>query len=145
MFTLNFSAQEVISSQGESYSTSSGKIDFTIGEVVNQTIVGVNNDLTQGFHQPNLTVTGIKDFEENFKAAIFPNPVVNSLSINFEEIDQVYHLEALDLNGKLLFVKQLNSNNNVIDVSYLSAGVYIFALRNQENRILKTFKIKKNK
>jgi len=45
--------QEVVSTQGDSYTNASGSIDFTIGEVVINTGTGGTNDLTQGFHQTN--------------------------------------------------------------------------------------------
>ena len=53
--------QEVISSQGDSYSNASGSVDFTIGEVVIATGTDGNNDLTQGFHQTNWNFVGLED------------------------------------------------------------------------------------
>ena len=49
--TGTVSAQEVVSSQGDSYSN--GSIDFTLGEVIIATGTDGTNDLTQGFHQTN--------------------------------------------------------------------------------------------
>jgi hypothetical protein len=51
--TISVTAQEVVSTQGDSYSNSSGSIDFTIGEVIINTGTDGTNDLTQGFHQTN--------------------------------------------------------------------------------------------
>jgi hypothetical protein len=53
----SFSSQEVVSAQGDSYSNTSGSIDFTIGEVVINTGTDGNNDITQGFHQTNLATS----------------------------------------------------------------------------------------
>lgn len=50
---FSLTAQEVISTQGDSYTNSNGTIDFTIGETVINTFTNGNTTLTQGFHQPN--------------------------------------------------------------------------------------------
>ena len=47
-------AQEVVATQGDSYSNTSGSIDFTIGEVITATGSNGAADITQGFHQTNL-------------------------------------------------------------------------------------------
>ena len=53
------SAQEVVSSQGETYSNANGSIDFTVGEVIINTGSSGTNDLTQGFHQTNWDFLGV--------------------------------------------------------------------------------------
>ena len=47
---ISVSAQEVVATQGDSYSNASANIDFTIGEVIIDTGTDGTNDLTQGFH-----------------------------------------------------------------------------------------------
>ncbi|MFB0961844.1 MAG: hypothetical protein QMB20_11635, partial [Flavobacteriales bacterium] len=49
--TLGILSQEVVSTQGDSYSNASGSIDFTIGEVITATGTNGASDITQGFHQ----------------------------------------------------------------------------------------------
>ena len=51
--TLAVSAQEVVATQGDTYSNAIANIDFTIGEVIIDTGTDGTNDLTQGFHQTN--------------------------------------------------------------------------------------------
>ena len=51
--SLAVSAQEVVATQGDTYSNASANIDFTIGEVIIDTGTDGTNDLTQGFHQTN--------------------------------------------------------------------------------------------
>ena len=66
------SAQEVVSTQGDSYSNASGSIDFTLGEVIIATGTDGTNDITQGFHQTNWNFLGVEDFAPNYEATIFP-------------------------------------------------------------------------
>ena len=59
--SLNSLGQEVVSTQGDSYTNASGSIDFTIGEVVINTVTDGTNDLTQGFHQTNWNFLGFHE------------------------------------------------------------------------------------
>ena len=77
--TLSVSAQEVVSTQGDSYSNASGSIDFTIGEVVIDTGTDGTNDLTQGFHQTNWNFVGLDDNDPSYEAIIFPNPTAECI------------------------------------------------------------------
>ena len=72
--TGTVSAQEVVSTQGDSYSNTSGSIDFTLGEVIIATGTDGTNNITQGFHQTNWNFLGVEDFSPNYEAIIFPNP-----------------------------------------------------------------------
>jgi len=72
--TISVTAQEVVSTQGDSYSNASGNIDFTIGEVVINTGTDGTNDLTQGFHQTNWYFVGLEGHSPSYEATIFPNP-----------------------------------------------------------------------
>ena len=86
--SISVSAQEVVSTQGESYSNASAKIDFTIGEVVINTGTDGTNDLTQGFHQTNWNFLGLEDFAPDYQVTIFPNPTdrLNTRTNNFENV-----------------------------------------------------------
>ena len=44
-------AQEIISTQGDSYSNTAGTIEFTIGEVIIDTETNGPIGVTQGFHK----------------------------------------------------------------------------------------------
>jgi hypothetical protein len=57
--TLSVSAQEVVATQGDSYTNARANIDFTLGEVIIATGTDGNNDLTQGFHQTNWNFVGL--------------------------------------------------------------------------------------
>ena len=50
-------AQEVISSAGEHFESSSGSASWTIGETIILTLEGDENAVTQGFHQPAIIPT----------------------------------------------------------------------------------------
>jgi len=137
--TLAVSAQEVLSTQGDSYSSASANINFTIGEVVINTETNGANELTQGFHQTNWNLVGLEDHSLGFEAIIFPNPtseVLNIRTIAFENVTYTLY----DSKGKLILEDYLSGEQTPIQVSDLAPGSYSIILNNHK-RHLKTFRL----
>ena len=140
--SLSCSAQEVISTQGETLSNSQGSISYSVGEVVINTETDGDYDITQGFHQANWTFVGIEDFSPSYEASIFPNPTSELLNIKTELFDDVEYL-LYDVNGKQILKGKLTGKQTSIQVNHLSTGSYSLTLRNEEQN-LKTFKLVKS-
>jgi hypothetical protein len=147
--TLSVSAQEVISTQGASYSNTNGSIDFTIGEVVINTGTNGTNDLTQGFHQTNWNFLGVDDHAPAYSASIFPNPTEDVLTIKTSTFENVTYT-LYDAQGKKVMQDKLSAEQTPIQVSQLAPGAYslelIYEDRNQGPQSLpkqKTFKLVK--
>ena len=137
--SLAVSAQEVVSTQGDSYSNASGNIDFTIGEVIIDTGTDGANDLTQGFHQTNWNFLGVEDFAPNYEAIIFPNPTEDVLNIRTSAFENVTYT-LYDAQGKLVMQDKLSAEQTPIQVSQLAPGNYSITLSNGTQE-LKTFKL----
>ena len=79
------------------------------------------------FRNPNLSV------DEDNKQAVFvyPNPVSNLLNIHSEKHHDLINI--YDLNGRLLksFIPQSDSQENQIDVSQFSGGLYFIELKSE--------------
>ncbi len=105
------SAQEVVATQGDSYTNSNGSIDFTIGEVVINTGTDGSNDLTQGFHQTNWNFVSIEDHVPSYEAIIFPNPTSEVLTIRTSTFENVTYT-LYDARGKLVIQDKLSSATN---------------------------------
>jgi hypothetical protein len=73
------------------------------------------------------------------KIAIYPNPASNSIQINAKT---AYNLEVFDMYGKLI-KKHVASTKNVIDVSMLSNGIYLFKFSNNSSSTIKKIIISK--
>lgn len=139
--SLAVSAQEVVATQGESYSIANGSIDFTIGEVIIDTGTDGTNDITQGFHQTNWNFVGVEDFAPNYEAIIFPNPTEDVLNIRTSMYENVTYT-LYDAKGKLVMQNVLSAEQTPIQVSQLAPGNYSIILNNQTQN-LKTFKLVK--
>jgi len=139
--TISVSAQEVVATQGDSYSNASANIDFTIGEVVINTGTDGTNDLTQGFHQTNWNFIGVEDHAPSYEAIIFPNPTEDVLNIRTSTFENVTYT-LYDAVGKLVMQDVLSAEQTPIQVSQLAPGNYSIILNNQTQN-LKTFKLVK--
>jgi hypothetical protein len=136
---VSVSAQEVVSTQGDSYSNASGSIDFTIGEVIINTGTDGTNTLTQGFHQTNWNFVGLEDHLSSYEATIFPNPTLDVLNIRTSSFEGVTYT-LYDAQGKLVLQDLLASEQTPIEVSELAPGSYSLTLNNATQN-LKTFKL----
>jgi hypothetical protein len=137
--TLAVSAQEVVATQGDSYSNASANIDFTIGEVIIDAGTDGTNDITQGFHQTNWNFAGLEDFASDYDATIFPNPTEDVLNIRTSTFENVTYT-LYDAQGKLVMQDILSAEQTPIQVSQLAPGSYSLRLNNQTKN-LKTFKL----
>ena len=124
---LSVSAQDVVSTQGDSYSNTTGSIDFTIGEVVISAGTDGTNDLTQGFHQSNWNLVGLEDHSPSFVAVIYPNPTEDVLNIQSSTFENVRYT-LYDAQGKLVLEGTLNAEQVPIEVSHLAPGTYSLVL-----------------
>ena len=143
VINLAINAQEVISVQGASYSNSNGSIDFTIGEVVTATLINTNNILTQGFHQTNLTVLAVDDFDINFQARVFPNPTQDLLQLDILNFSGLNY-KVYDIQGRQLSIAKIDKKNTVINTSQYAKGMYLLVILNENKQKLKTYRIIKN-
>ena len=72
---------QVIASGGDHFKGSNAQISYTIGEPVIDTYQGSNAELTQGFHQTNLTIDGVEDLVDGYALEVFPNPTTQFIVI----------------------------------------------------------------
>jgi len=138
--TLAVSAQEVLSTQGDSYSNASGSIDFTLGEVVIVTGIDGNNDLTQVFHQTNWNFLGVDNHEQNFEATVYPNPMGTELYIQTENFEFMSYV-LYDATGRIVAENKLNALQTGIDVSTFAPSSYSLVLQDENQNKIKTFKL----
>ena len=142
-YSSSLFSQEVVSSQGDSYTNSGGSLDFTIGEVVTFTASNVENILTQGFHQTNWSFVNIENHVPSYEAIIFPNPAEDFLNIQASLYEDVSYI-LYDEMGKLILQGRLLTEKTSLEVSQLATGRYSLILNNSKEN-LKTFNIIKTR
>ena len=140
LLTTVLSAQEVISTQGDSYSNINNTLDFTIGETVIANVTDGTNELTQGFHQSFLVITSLEDLDVSFSVNIFPNPTSEIINLNIEKYEGItFHL--FDVAGKLLKEALVTEAKTTVTISNHPKGIYLLTLTQQDNKKIKTYKI----
>lgn len=140
--SISLSAQEVVTTQGDSYSNSSGSISFTLGETVINTGTDGVNEITQGFNQTKWFFVSLEDHALDYGVSVFPNPTQDQLNIKTENSLNVSYT-LYDSKGSLIYEDRLNAKLTTIEVSHLAAGNYSLVLYNKK-QILKTYKLIKN-
>lgn len=137
--TASVYSQDVVSTQGDSYSNVNGSIDYTIGEVVINTVSNGSNDLTQGFHQTIWQLVSIEKHVLEYDASLFPNPTEDVLNIRTAEFQDVT-FSLYDAQGKLVLQDKLVGDLTSVQVNQIKSGNYSLVLNNKTQK-LKTFQI----
>lgn len=163
---VNLSAQsiqnKVIASGGATYVKPTAQLEFTLGETFVQTFTKPTAIITQGFHQPSLTVARITDepnSEEvmsetipvrdmpepaNFKFNAYPNPVTNHLYI---EANGDYRGKAavivMDANGRTVQEVTLDGSQSTINFSGSTPGTYLVQVIDRTAGVQETFRVVK--
>jgi hypothetical protein len=140
--------QEVIACAG-GYNMSSDKsvsVSWTLGETIVPTLISGDGSLilTHGFQQ-KLIVASIEDkFADLVKVNVFPNPVNESINIQFENaIDKEISISLLNAEGKLVKTDQIETTAliKIINLQDLAAGVYY--LRLTKGNLVNVYKVVK--
>jgi hypothetical protein len=136
------SAQQVVSSNGDSQSAGIVDVSWTVGEAVIETLVGGSTILTQGFHQTKLTITAVSELLiPGLKIKVFPNPTQDFITVHFSEYIEGSRYLLYDLRGKLLENKLITSEDSEINMNKYASGPYILKLTNKSRQPIQTFQI----
>lgn len=84
-------------------------------------------------------VSKIKNLDANFD--VFPNPFQNHLVIQSTNILENHTIEIYNLMGEKVLFQILNHSKQVLDLSFLKSGIYIFVLKDNNQSIIGTQKI----
>lgn len=137
----------VISTSGKTFTGSTIKLDWTLGELNIKTESNAIESITQGFHQPYYKITSSNELSENIGTIkVFPNPIIESinLELQFNKIEKV-NITLYDFSGNLIWntIKEGNKIQVNKSISQLSTGNYVLKIEQIKKQFVKTFKIQK--
>lgn len=107
---------------------------------VSGNLIGNNFTATQARYRDRLrSFVGIKEEVQQLALSVFPNPTSTQLTIITSKNTESIKVELVDIQGKTVFVSNLNNNTNIInqhtlDVSGIAKGIYILNLSNLESK-----------
>lgn len=140
---------EVIGTAGSRATGTNTLIDWTMGEVAVTTVTSSNNIVSQGFHQPYLSILPTSIIKKPLiEVKVFPNPTSKQVHlISKEIIPPKSSLYLSNSEGKKLIELKLESGQNqwIIDLNQYPIGQYILTLEIASNSILQSYKIIKTK
>jgi len=136
-------AQRVVSSGGASFENFTSQIEYTVGEPVIQLLATSDCMLTQGYHQPTLSIIEVRHLNADFIAEVFPNPTVAVLKLKLEDFEGVSY-QVFNADGKALESNEVTNNLTSIDVATFSNGYYTLRLIDADNKKLKSYKFLKH-
>ena len=121
--------QYVFPVQGN-YNESPGMtLSWTIGETFIETVYLEDQIFTQGFQQSFLEIREVPNPAlASFDVQIFPNPTAGILNINIQNFGGFYHIEMLDITGKLLYKSKRSDANVELDLAAYASGQYFIRL-----------------
>ncbi|HET9055703.1 MAG TPA: T9SS type A sorting domain-containing protein [Chitinophagaceae bacterium] len=82
------------------------------------------------------TTTGIRDFINDKRITVLPNPVKDRLQIVNAINDKKLSLVIRDISGKVLYKKEAFKNNLEINVSNLGKAIYLVEIRDASQQLL---------
>ena len=74
-----------------------------------------------------------------------PNPMSDNATFMLQNIQPgKYTLSFLDMNGRVLMTKEINSVKELVSLQALNSGIYLYQLSDSRNRVLATGKVVKD-
>ena len=128
----------VVGSGGETFTGNGLSLDFTVGEIMTESISTTGLLLTQGFLQGPDRNTGIEEnLIEEKNIVVYPNPAVNRLYIlyNDEETKPV-SADIKDLQGRLVLRTDGGINPLYLNLEKLTPGFYTVSILFENHQII---------
>lgn len=138
-------SQEVIAGAGDHYNTGEISISWTLGETITETFKATDITITQGFHQPEITIVSIDDVViSGYDITAFPNPTKNFVTLRIEASDYSNLTYMLfDFNGKFINQNPVESHETLVSLEELDSALYFIRIM-KNNEILTSIKLIKN-
>jgi hypothetical protein len=141
--TFNLDRQ-LIDSAGDTQTSGSTIITWSLGEPIIGNMNNGNVKLTNGFHPLLKSQTlEVQDSSINLSVIISPNPTNDFLNI-YQQQNHDLKVSVFDISGKYIMQESFNFNEHKMDVRRLTKGVYIFYVQDQQTQKTNTYKIIKN-
>lgn len=130
-------------SSGGNFSGSGGTINFSIGQISYTNENGSGGMINQGVQQPfEIYLLGINNYPSILLTiTAYPNPTTSLVNLSITEyaIENLDY-KLLDLNGRLLFSKKIETADTQIQFENYPSGTYLLEITN-DYKTIKTFKI----
>lgn len=145
-FSSQISAQEIrsylISSAGASHMNENGALYISVGEPLNTEIQDGEIMISQGFLNMTILEQGSTATDDLIEEIIhtYPNPTIESITIEIPEISSSLTMEVFDESGRIIQKETLTEKVSNLSVTDWNAGTYYLNVRDGDKKS-KTLKI----
>ena len=94
---------------------------------------------SKGLNISTVEAAPLPDFYPKWlQAKVYPNPATSVINLYFEYDDRWIgrEMQILDISGKIVINKIINSKIQAIDVSRLNAGIYFIRLKKKKKNFM---------
>ena len=139
-------AQQSANTSGGDATGSGGSVAYSVGQVVYTSNNSPSGTVSQGVQQAyEIFLIGINETELNRSLSVFPNPIVDNLTLQISGYNnEKLSFNLYDIQGKLLNKGQIIAKQTQINTCSLPPATYFIKVLNQENKQVESFKIIKN-
>jgi hypothetical protein len=141
------SAQQSTLSSGGNATGTGGTSNYSVGQITYKTQIGTNGTVNQGIEHPlEIFTLGNDDFPEiTLMMSVYPNPTKAFVNLNIQNyaLDNLNY-QLFDITGKQIQSQKITTSETQISMENIAASIYLLNVFEQ-NKLLKTFKIIKNK
>lgn len=136
---------QVIATAGDFANGQGFTLAWTVGEVAVASFETPTVRLTEGFHQPDVYITSIRD-ELNLGVLVYPNPARHSFTLqkgNWSP-QSLHQLQIIDVMGKIVYEQSLQRDKTGEEIyifDSLSPGAYFIQILDKNGLRLVTAKI----
>jgi len=139
-------AQETITVSGGDALGTGGSVNYSVGQIVQNTNNGNDGSVVQGiqFYFESSTLI-IIDLETNLNITTYPNPVSSMLNIKTTgNTTGRLTYKLFNLLGELINGGDIIDNSTQINIENLDIATYVLQVSNSSSNKIETFKIIKN-
>ena len=143
VFAVSLQAQTSINTSGNTISSSSGNISYSLGQAFQDVKSNSSVSISEGVQQPyEITQTlGMDISEIGLDVKVFPNPTSDILNLKVDFADyRSYTYELYDSSNKILKKNDVLSKNTVLSIASYPATIYYVKV-SKKNKPVKIFKI----
>jgi hypothetical protein len=137
----------VVAAAGSSYEVGDLVLDWTLGEVIIQTLENPSIIVTQGFHQPLYSLVAVHAIpEEKGLISVLPNPFSDAFEIKMKfKNSEKGTVQLYTMDGSLLWKKTFDGKDLLekYNATGLPSGSYMLSVSLSDDSFIQTYTILK--
>jgi hypothetical protein len=133
-------AQHVIATSGGTMTSNAIQANWTIGELITETIFTSTSAVSAGLNQPGFQIiTSVKKPWYENELSFYPNPVTQLMTVRYDGTLPI-DIKIISVKGSVLSTNKIKEPLTQIDFSNVAAGIYVIQILKPEG-MTSTYKI----